>query len=198
MKRLTPEGERQLLHDCIVHGEKDKLVQQYWNLVYYSIHQVFEIKNIPFTQEDVEDLRSEVFIQLFQKECRRLKQYGECMGRSLSAWIALIANRITLNFIRKKGFDSISWQFRRIHIGQEFIPSREKKELEDKKKEQLDLIQDNMEKLAPGDRLILKLHYNYDLSLEEVASFTHRTVGATYTAKSRAMDRLKRLVKRPP
>ncbi len=196
MKRLTPEGEQRLIHDCIVHGNKDKLVRQYWNLVHYTIHKVFEIKNIPFTQEDIEDMRSEVFVQLFQKECRKLKQYKESGGRRLSAWIALIANRTALNFIRKKGFDGISWQFMRIPIGDEFMPEKKNSDLEHEKKEQLHLIQDNMERLGSGDRLILKLHYNHGLSIQEIASYTHRTVGATYTAKSRAMGRLKGLVKK--
>jgi RNA polymerase sigma factor for flagellar operon FliA len=53
------------------------------------------------------------------------------------------------------------------------------------------LIQDAMEKLPSRDRLVLKLHYYHELSLPEVASLIHTSVGATYTIKSRAIERLR-------
>ncbi len=193
MKRLSLEEERQLLHECIVCGKKHKVVQQYWNLVYYTVRKTLTIKNVPFTGEDIEDLRSEVFVKLFDKGCWRIRQYREKLGHGLAGWIALIANRTVLNYLRKRGFDSLSWQNSKVQIEEELQLKQEEMDLETIEEEKR-LIHDAMEKLPSRDRLVLKLHYYHELSLPEVASAIHRTVVATYTIKSRAIKRLKALI----
>ncbi len=192
MNRLSPEEERQLLYECIISGKKHKLVQQYWNLVYHTVRKTFTVKHVPFTQEDIEDLRNEVFVQLFDKGCWRLRQYREELGHGLAGWITLIANRTVLNYLRKRGFDSLSWQNTRVPIEEILDLKQEKNSLE--VMEERRLIQDAMEKLPSRDRLVLKLHYYHELSLLDVASAIHRTAGATYTIKSRAIKRLKALI----
>ena len=192
MKRLSPEEERQLLYECIVCGKKEKLVQQYWNLVYYTVRKTLTMKNVRFTHEDIEDLRNEVFVKLFDKGCWRLKQYKEELGHGLAGWIALIANRTVLNDLRKRGFNGLSRQNSKVQIEEELQLKQEEVDLETMEEKRL--IHDAMEKLPSRDRLVLKLHYYHELSLPEVASAIHRTVVATYTIKSRAIKRLKALI----
>lgn len=189
MKRLSLEEERQLLHECIVYGKKHKVVQQYWNLVYYTVRKTLIIKNVPFTGEDIEDLRNEVFVKLFDKGCWRIRQYREKLGHGLAGWIALIANRTVLNYLRKKGFNGLSRKNTRVPIEEILDLRHEKNSLE--VMEERRLIQDAMEKLPSRDRLVLKLHYYHELSLPEVASLISTSVGATYTIKSRAIERLR-------
>jgi RNA polymerase sigma factor (sigma-70 family) len=189
MKRLSPEEERQLLHECIVCGGKHKVIQQYWNLVYYTVRKTLTIKGVSFTEDDIGDLRNEVFIKLFDRGCRRLRQYREELGHGLAGWIALIANRTVLNYLRKKGFNSLSRKNTRVSI-EEILDLRHKKNSLEVMEERR-LIQDAMEKLPSRDRLVLKLHYYHELSLPEVASLIHTSVGATYTIKSRAIERLR-------
>lgn len=199
MKKLSHEEERELLAACISGDGKEKLVRQYRRLVFMVVQKTFALKRAPFSVEDIEDIRNEVFVHLFDKGCRRLKQYKEGAGRGLASWITLIANRIALNFLRKKGFDSLSWRNGRIPIEDELFRSRgeaESPHAKYEKEEQLHRIRDGMEALAPGDRLILKLHYIHGLPLPEVASYLDKSVGAVYTAKSRALDRLRKRVKR--
>ena len=192
MKRLSLEEERQLLHECIVCGKKHKVVQQYWNLVYYTVRKTLIIKNVPFIVEDIEDLRNEVFVKLFDKGCWRLKQYRKKLGHGLAGWIALITNRTVLNYLRKRGFDSLSWQNSKVQIEEDHRLKQEEINLETMEDKRL--IHDAMEKLPSRDRLVLKLHYYHELSLPEVASAIHRTVAATYTIKLRAIKRLKALI----
>ena len=189
MKRLSPEEERQLLHECIVCGRKDKVIQQYWNLVHYTVRKTLIIKNVPFTGEDIEDFRNDIFVKLFDKGCRRLRQYREELGHGLAGWIALIANRTVLNYLRKKGFNSLSRKNTKVPIEEILDLKHEKNSLE--VMEERRLIQDAMEKLPSRDRLVLKLHYYHELSLPEVASLIRTSVGATYTIKSRAIERLR-------
>ncbi len=189
MKRLSPEEERQLLYECIVCGKKEKLVQQYWNLVYHIVRKTLTMKNIRFTHEDIEDLRNEVFVKLFDKGCWRLKQYREKLGHGLAGWIALIANRTVLNYLRKKGFNSLSWQNSRVAIEEKLDLKQDERSLG--ALEERRLVQDAIEKLPSRDRLVLQLHYYHELSLPEVASLIRTSVGAAYTIKSRAIERLR-------
>lgn len=189
MKRLSPEEDRQLLYECIVCGNKEKLVQQYWNLVCHIVRKTLTMKNVRFTHEDIEDLRNEVFLKLFDKGCWRLKQYREELGHGLAGWIALIANRTVLNDLRKKGFNGLSRKNTRVPI-EEIVDLKNKKNSLEVMEERR-LIQDAMEKLPSRDRLVLKLHYYHELSLPEVASLIHTSVGAVYTIKSRAIERLR-------
>ena len=189
MKRLSPEEERQLLYECIICGKKEKLVQQYWNPVYHIVRKTLTMKNVHFTHEDIEDLRNEVFVKLFDRGCRRLRQYREELGHGLAGWIALIANRTVLNYLRKKGFNSLSRKNTRVPI--EEIPDLKHKNNRLEVMEERRIIQDAMEKLPSRDRLVLKLHYYHELSLPEVASLIHTSVGAIYTIKFRAIERLR-------
>ncbi len=196
MKKLSQEEERRLLAECILGDGKEKLVRQYWRLVFKAVQKTIDLKGASFSVEDVEDIRNEVFVRLFDRGCKRLRQYKEGAGLSLASWITLIANRTTLNFLRQKGFDSLTWRNSRIPIEDELVRRREGESAHAKyeKEERLLLIQKSMEALAPGDRLILKLHYLHGLPLPEVASYLKKTVGAVYTAKSRALNRLRKLV----
>jgi RNA polymerase sigma factor (sigma-70 family) len=193
IKRLPHKQERQLLYECVACGRGYGLVHQYWNLVYHTVRKTLIIKGVPFTDEDIKDLRNEVFVRLFDKECRRLRQYREGRGNGLSGWISLIACRTVLNYLRKKGFDSLTWQRCRIPIEGKLQLKQEKPDLETVEEER-QLIQDALKRLPSRDRLVLTLHYHYDLSLPEVASSIRRTLGATYTIKSRAIKRLKVLI----
>ncbi len=195
MKKITPEKERQILQECLIHDKKDKLVQHYSALVCHTIRKTLLIKNISFTEADIEDMQQEVFIRLFDKECRRLKQYKEEMG-SLAGWIKLIANRTVLNDVRRKGFDVLAAKKNRISF-EDFKEESEQLKQDDEfeTKENLLEIQDAIEKLPHRERLVLKLHYYQGLSLPEIASFIHRKEGATYTIKSRALKRLKECLK---
>ena len=115
MKRLTTEEERELLHECIVKGRKDELAEQYLNLVYETIRKTLILKNVQSTDEDIKELRNEVFLKLFNKDCRKLKQFKEGAGLSLASWIMMITSRSVLDVLRKKGFDSLSWANNRIY-----------------------------------------------------------------------------------
>ncbi len=185
IRKLSSEEERSLLNECLIDGKGDKLVQQYWNLVFHTIQKIFHLKNVLYTGEDVEDLHSEVFIQIFKDDCRKLRQYKEGSGRNLVSWIMLITNSTVLNHLRKKRLECVPLSDNPAIIIEESEFDQEDQEL----------IKTNMELLPDGDRLIIKMHYFHGLSLQEIAKILHKSIGAVYTAKSRAVEKLKKLVK---
>lgn len=193
-KRLTAEEEREILKECIVDKNCEKLTRQYWNLVYTTVQKTFSYKNAPLVREELEEVHQDVFVHLFDDDCRRLRQYREGAGRNLAGWIVLIANRTALNHLRGKDPHSI--------LGQKYLVLFEemKEELDFKKetgrleaRQKLLKVVAAAEELPTLERLVFKLHYFHELSLPEIASHLKREVGNIYTIKSRAVKRLKEL-----
>lgn len=195
MKLLTPQEEAQLLEDCLQHGKKERVIQQYWVLVYNAIYKIFSLKKVPFTPEDIEDLRNLVFIRLFEKDCRRLRAYDKDAGLNLAGWIRMITVRIVLNNLKKKGFHSLGWREKQIEYDDSLSGLFSQKRNLDAE-ERLCQLKKAMEELPSRDRLVLKLFYFHELSMPEIASYVHRSVANTYTIKSRALVRLKKLIEK--
>ncbi len=195
MKTLSSQEEQQILYECLVRNKKEIVFQQYSNLVFLIVHKTLVMKNASHSPEDIEDLHNEVFLQLFEKDCLRLRQYKKDKGFTLAKWIMLITNRIVLNHIRDKGFNGPKSINARIPIEEILHLEEEGSEEEYNYEACLALVKQAMKKLQARDRLILKLHYSYELSLQEVASRLNMKIGAVYTAKSRAVNRLRSLIK---
>jgi RNA polymerase sigma factor (sigma-70 family) len=98
--KLSPEQEYQLLFDVIVNDKKERLVEQYYNLIHYFVRKkLISIKGIIENDQDIE-LTNEVFIKLFDKDCDRLKKYQPELG-NLSGWIIVITIRTVIDEMRK-------------------------------------------------------------------------------------------------
>ncbi|ETR70728.1 MAG: hypothetical protein OMM_08600 [Candidatus Magnetoglobus multicellularis str. Araruama] len=92
--------EREILYACIVLGRKDPLVAEYWELVYNTVRKTYKIHGVSYDDDCLNSRRNEVFIQLFQNDCRKLRQYKEELGQGLAAWIKLITIQTVQNSFR--------------------------------------------------------------------------------------------------
>ena len=75
MKHDVREKEQQILDECLFEDKKDGLVIEYGNLIYFTIRRTLLFYNLHFTEEDIEDFHIEVFIRLFEDNCRKLRQF---------------------------------------------------------------------------------------------------------------------------
>ncbi len=192
MKQLTPEEEMNILNECLQDGACEKLVRQYRNLIIFAVRKILIKKQVPYVPEDIEDFSNDIFVQIFRNNCKKLRQYREDPNHNLGKWILIISTRTVLNILRKKGYDSIGARNRRIGI--EIIansartsgaaPGYDTEEAQHS-------IRKRLEKLQPRDRLILTMHYFKGVPLPEIASFLNMSPGAVYTARHRAVERLK-------
>ena len=197
MKGL-PEDELALLSGSISGDRKasEAFVRRFSDLVYSSVHRTFIAKQIPYTQQDIEDLHNSVFLKLFEKRCRKLRQYRGKNGCSLASWIRMVATRIVLNHLRKRGMDSMVGQQRRLPLD-EINPSEGEHASAwsmVERKEQVRLLEQGILKLAPRDRLFMKLYYEKGLSMEKVSSALNISLQNGYIVKHRAVQRLKKHV----
>ncbi len=194
MKKRSSEKESRILYEFQAYGRKDKIVKEYWNTVNSVIQNALIFHKILYSEEDIEDLRNEVFYQLFVNECRRLKQFNAKKGTSLTKWIKLIANQTVLNEIRKNGLLELSKQECRIPMGE--IEEDLVGDDEDRfnAREELRLIRDTMKRRSHKDQAVLKQLYYDWLPLKEVASSINKTESAARAIIFRAKKRLRDLM----
>ncbi len=194
-KKLTTEEEREILHECLHHKRCEKLTRQYWNLVYKTVEKTFIYKSAPLVKEELEEVHQDVLVQLFDDNCRRLRQYREGGGRNLAGWIILIANRTALNHLRGKDPHSIKSQKYLIlfeDMKEDLDFDKETNRLE--AREKLLMVLKAVKKLPKLERSVFELHYLKERSLPEIATSMNREIGNIYTIKSRAIKRLKKLI----
>jgi len=189
------EEDRRLLDRCFA-GDRnaaERLVVQFSGLVYRAVQQTLITKHLTFDSQLLEDLHNTVFLNLFENNCKKLKQYQGKNGCSLATWIRLIAVRVVLNYLRKKGFDALNPRKYRISI--EDIPELKSSEqtasamLE--KAEMERLLEEGIQSLPARSRLLMKLHLNHKLPVEKIAETMKISVQNVYTMKHRAIQKLK-------
>ena len=194
----TIKEDRRLLVQCIA-GDREAsevFVRRFSNLIYKSVLYTLRTKHVAYTQQDLEDLHNTIFLQLFEKGCKKLMQYEGINGCSLASWIRIVAVRMVLNHVRKKGLDAITWQKRQIPFDELHDLKGGTVEplvlMEEAEKERL--LQDGIQSLPPRDRLFMKLHFDQGLPVEEVASAMRITIQNVYTLKHRAIQKLRSYV----
>lgn len=195
MKRLSTEEERILLYDCLFCCQREAFITHYWRLVECTAAKVFSLKGTSHTQNDIEDMRNEIFLKLLEKNCKKLWQYKDGRGRSLAGWIIMIANQTVLADFRSKGILNTANQSKRTPLDEAFGLSAAENHPYDMK-EQEHILRSAMDELSAKSHLILKMYYFHGLTLETIARYLKMKKGAVYTAKSRALNQLKKNVKK--
>ena len=189
------EEDLRLLSGCISGDRRatETFVKRFSDLIYRYVQNTLIVKKTSFNSQDLEDLHNTIFLQLFEQRCKKLRKYQGRNGCSLASWIRLVAIRTVLNHLRKKGIDAIGWQRKRISI--EDLPELKGDELEAwavmEKAEQGRLLQNGIQDLPPRDRLFVKLHFEMEFSMEEVAEAMQLSIQNVYTVKHRAIQRLR-------
>ena len=184
-----------LLAGCISGNRitQETFVKQFSNLVYTSVQYILRVRNISYCRSDLEDLHNTIFVKLFERGCKKLRQYKGKNGCSLSSWIRLIAIRTVLDHLRKERTDALNWIGRVLSL-EPFINIKSKTpEIWTliNKAQQFNLIREGLRSLLPRDRLFIKLHCLEGLSISEVAGMLRISEGNAYSLKHRAIKRLK-------
>jgi len=194
---MSNKKERQILNDCLERNNCDELIRQYDKLVYYTIRRVAKQKQIPFTNEDIEDLHQEIFFELFRNSSYRLRSYDEDKCKSgLAGFIQMIASHTIWNHLDKIQ-DPFSYSSKKkiSNIDDDLLDLFNKYDMENQldARQQILLIIDclNEKKVSSLERMVFKLYYFHALSLKEISNITDRNSGAVRTNKSRATAKIK-------
>lgn len=197
---MTPDlrTDKRLLSRCIAGDKKarDTFVKTFSDFIYRSIQYTLAGRQVNFNTSDVEDLHNTVFLNLFDNQCHKLKQYKGLNGCSLTTWIKVVTVRMVLNHIRKKGIDSMVW--RRNRFALEDLPELKSNTMDARaqleKAEQEQQVREKIEELPSRDRLFIKLHFEKGCSIKDIAEVMNLSVDNAYTVKHRAVKKLKELI----
>ena len=194
-RRHDRTEEQQLLSGCIAGDPQssNEFVRKYSNLIYKSVQYTLLRYNIRFNKQDLEDLHNTVFLKLFEKKCRKLRQYRGENGCSVTSWIRLIAVRTVLNALRKRGIDNIAGQRLRVSIEDITEPKDKNAEILAglETAEQMHLLNKGMRRLLPRERLFMKLYIDKGFSIKRISETLQVSFDIAYTIKHRAIKRLK-------
>jgi RNA polymerase sigma-70 factor (ECF subfamily) len=134
--------------------------------------------------DDARDLAQEVFIKAFE----HLTDFRR--EASLKTWLYRIATNHCINHVK-----SNSQQFVEVTESVRQTDSTAHAELEEKeKRERFRLL---VTKLPPKQRAILELRINEELSYEEIAKMSNRSVSTIKASVFFALEKLRKLVKEP-
>jgi RNA polymerase sigma-70 factor (ECF subfamily) len=192
-------SDQTLIAKCLAGEDEflERFVRKFSDPVYLTVQYTLRSKNAAFSRSDVEDLHNTVFVNLFDKKCKKLAQFQGNNGCSLLTWIRLIAARTVIDFLRRKGRDAICCQQTNISIDalSDFCAGASNQFDLLEQRDQVRILKDSMEKLKPREQLLLRLHTFRDLSIRQTARLMGITETNAYAIKHRAIKRLRERMK---
>ncbi len=199
--------EKRLIEKCIS-GDKlawDEFVEKYSKLVYNAIYRTLELKGYRIDSDLVEDLYQEFFISILKDDYQKLRKFTWKNDCSIATWLCVIARNMIFDFIRK----DIKAKARIESIDKEIEGEDTKTSLKEilvsggkiaheelSDEEEIIIIQKAIEKLSNEDRLLLEMLFYQELSFEEIAKITNKSIDALYMQKKRLVEKLKEIVEK--
>jgi len=161
------------------HQATEELIHRYQDAVYNLCYRMLG------DPHEAEDAAQEVFIKMY----RHLHRYNA--DYRFSTWLLSIASHHCIDQLRKHNVSWVSLDAPGVSTVQPTTPHPESVVLD---RERSDEMQHMLDKLSPQYRLVLVLHYWYDLSYHEIADILGTNEGTIKTRAHRARRRLGELL----
>ncbi len=194
----SPDPTHELLQGCIRGdaGSRRRLVEEYSGIVSYGVSVIFQQFGRPSRKEEIEDMSQEVFLALFDQDARKLRQYQGRNGCSLASWIRVVANRLTIDRLRKEGRtisldDPGNAEATKIRETRPDGTPGPEPQVEEAMRAAR--VREMIEDLPSKDRMFVQLFYFQGLPIEEVAQNLSITTNAAYVRKMRLHEKLRRI-----
>ena len=194
-----PDSTADLLEGCIRGDQqaRTRLVEEYSGIVNYGVSVIFQQFGRPYRKEEIEDLSQDVFLGLFDKDCRKLKQYQGRNGCTFASWLRVVANRFTIDRLRREGRtislddpeSGESWRVRETRPD-----SRPGPEPQVEAADRAAKVRELVTHLPPKDQMFVQLFYFQGLPIDEVAQTIGITTNAAYVRKMRLHQKLRKIV----
>ena len=188
----------ELLRACIRGdaGARKRLVEEYSGIVSYGVSVIFQQFGRPSRREEIEDLCQDVFLALFDQDARKLRQYQGRNGCSLASWIRVVANRLTIDRLRREGRtisldDPNNMDSARVREAEP--DARPGPEPLVEEAQRAAKVREMIGQLPAKDQLFVRLFYFQGMPIEEVAETIGITTNAAYVRKMRLHEKLRRL-----
>jgi RNA polymerase sigma-70 factor, ECF subfamily len=185
--------ENKLVQRCLSHqpGAWNDFVDAYLSLIYRVIHHTAHLRGVTLQPEDVEDLASEVLLQLVANNYATLRQF---QGRSsLATYLTVICRRSCIHLLaRKFGTTAI---FKSMPMNQQ---SMDETISDEDSSDALEHVHDLLTHLPRGVREVVRLHYLVGLTYEEISSQLGIPVNSIGPLLTRARQKLRTKLQSDP
>lgn len=192
--------EKIILDECAEFNRCERLFLQYFKKIRSMVVKSFQSRYYYFTDDEVEELRNQVFVDLLEHERRKLRQYDSSLGVPLTGWLKVIVNSTVGMYLRRRNTDEskrkkfISIDELKEELGIENLGMTD----DGKRYEARDILNRikeaiRFEQLPYKEGLLLQLHFFDGLPLQEVALFMNLNINNVNQIKHRAVNRLKEI-----
>ena len=186
--------DRDLLKRCLSHktGAWNDFVDRYLGLIYHVINQTAQLRSTPLQPEDIEDLASEILLQIVAGDYAVLRQFREKC--SLATYLTIVARRICVHELARK------WAAREVQ------PSKNDPDLDEvaeptharsRRSENLEEVEKLLRKLSGKEREVVRLYYLEERSYEEISTALNIPVNSVGAVLSRAREKLRKVTGAP-
>jgi RNA polymerase sigma-70 factor (ECF subfamily) len=176
------------LRRCLDHkpGAWNDFVDRFLGLIYHVIHHTAHLRSTPLKPEDIEDLASEVLLQIVANDYAVLRQF-RC-NASMATYLTVIARRICVHELARRG------------AAREVQPAGEAQlDVEDEEQrpvagglERLEEVEKLLSKLPSREREVVRLHYIEGRTYEEISTELNIPVNTIGPILSRARKKLRK------
>lgn len=188
-------NDQELIAGC-VGGDRQMqahFVRRYADDVYVAVQCTLKSRTAAFSRQEVEDLQNTVFLQLLERNCRKIGQFKGKNGCSLKSWVKIIATRIAVDHLRSRGTDALAHQHTSeiSDVMANVCADGSNPLAHVESAEQNHILQRCLETLKPAETLVIKLHFYRGLTIREAAGLMRITESNAYVIKHRAVQRLR-------
>ncbi len=184
------EIDRRLLKQCLSRapGAWEDFVDRFIGVIVHVIRHTAHSRSAPLTDDDLDDLCSEVFVALLRDDFIVLRNFrGES---SLSTYLTVIARRIAVKEITRRrkaeALGHVVAHQAAVDAGRETRPEQERIEREEE-------IRELMQRLPPEDARVVEMFHLHELSYKRISAELGIPENSVGPILSRAREQLKQM-----
>jgi len=182
--------DRDLLRRCLAKqpGSWNDFVDRFLGLIYHAIHFTAHLRSARLSPEDIEDIASEVLVQILADDFKVLRLFQK--KSSLSTYLTVIARRICVHELTRRQTIREAIQNGHTRLIQTAPDDTEAAQKGMEKLEEVDAL---LRKLAGKEREIVRQFYLEGRTYEEISTALNMPVNSIGSVLSRARSRLRAL-----
>ncbi|PIU41131.1 MAG: hypothetical protein COS99_07275 [Candidatus Omnitrophica bacterium CG07_land_8_20_14_0_80_42_15] len=186
---------KSLIEGCIKKDESSwsEFIYQFKNLVNWAAIDRLKRWGIEFTNDDIDDIRQQVFMGIWEKN-----RLSEIRNRErIAGWLAMVAGNCAFNYIRsKKRFEiPASEPSLELELKLENVKDKESPYSALENSETRTAIEEFINKLPQSQQAILILNYVYEKKYREISEILKIPINTVSTIIKRSRDSLKKELK---
>lgn len=194
--RPTAEDDRRLVRRLLErnHEAWSEFLQQYQRLIIKRVVSACEEVRSDPRPDVVDECCSEVMLALFRKDMAGLRRFE---GRSrLSTWLAVVSRRVAIAYLLRRQRDTRTTRQPDSRFDIAMIPDAGsgRGDLRENDPEEQTRLRLCLQQLSEGDRRVLTLSFEQQLSYEEIGGILGISANAVGPKLNRARKRLRKLM----